>query len=151
MKVRLNFDCYRTQHRTLSPGRVIVAETGNNPHQQLLVAGRHLLLADRPALQGGDDTGPDPQSLMLMALGSQISMALRTSADSNGWRLEQIVLQFDDSGCYQRNRWSSNEHHADVPLRCSIDFVGDLYDWQQAQLVTIAKRHIAAWSSLVVA
>jgi uncharacterized OsmC-like protein len=150
MNLQMNFDCQRAQRRMLSPGRVIVAETGNNQHQQLLFAGRHVLLADRSALEGGGDTGPDPQSLMLMALGSQISMALRASADSNGWRLEQIAVQFDDSGCFQRNRRRSNEHRDDPTITCSIDFVGDLYDWQQAHLVTIAGRHIAAWSSLTI-
>ena len=47
MNMRVNFDCQRTQRRILAPGRVIVAETGNNQHQQLLFAGRHVLLADR--------------------------------------------------------------------------------------------------------
>ena len=150
MSLKMNFDCQRAQPRELSPGRVIVAETGNNQHQQLLFAGRHVLLADRSALEGGGDTGPDPQSLMLMALGSQISMALRASADRNGWRLEQISLQFDDSGCFQRDSGRSNEHRDDPRITCAIDFVGDLYNWQQAYLVTIAERHIAAWSSLII-
>jgi hypothetical protein len=99
MSLKMNFDCQRAQPRKLSPGRVIVAETGNNQHQQLLFAGRHVLLADRSALEGGGDTGPDPQSLMLMALGARISMALRASADNNGWRLEQItLLRIDAAG-----------------------------------------------------
>ena len=85
---------------------------------------------------------------MLMALGSQISMALRASADRNGWRLEQILLQFDDIGGQHDNRWV-NEHYDAFKISCAVDFVGDLYDWQQAHLVTIVKRHIAAWSSLV--
>jgi|SRR5579863_6438363 len=129
MNVQMNFDCQRTQCRTLSPERIIVAETGNNRHQQLLVAGRHFLLADRSALEGGGDTGPDPQSLILMALGSQISMALRLSADSNGWRLEQITLQFDDRGCDQRDeRRDDADHRNDFGISCAIDLVGDLYD-----------------------
>ena len=148
MNVQVNFDCQRTQRRMLAPGRVIVAETGNNQHQHLLFAGRHALLADRSALEGGGDTGPDPRSFMLMALGSQISMALRASADRNGWRLEQILLQFDDIGG-QRDRRLDNEHCDAFKISCAVDLVGDLYDWQQTYLVTIVKRHIAAWSSLV--
>jgi uncharacterized OsmC-like protein len=151
MNLQMNFDCQRAQLGELSPGRVIVAETGNNQHQQLLFAGRHILMADRPGPEGGGDTGPDPQSLMLMALGSQISMALRESADRNGWRLDQIVLQFNDTGRCLRDRRRGNGHRDDFQPSCVIDFVGDLYDWQQAQLITIAKRHIAAWSSLVAA
>jgi uncharacterized OsmC-like protein len=150
MSGQMNFDCQRTQHDALSPGRVIVAETGNNQHQQLMFAGRHVLLADRSAPEGGGDTGPDPQSLVLMALGSLISMALRASADRNGWRLEQITVRFDDPGCYLRGQRWRNEYRDDFRIACAIDIVGDLYDWQQAQLIAIAERHIAAWSSLAV-
>ena len=150
MTRQMNFDCQRAQRRMLSPRRVIVTETGNNQHQQLVFAGRHVILADRSTLEGGGDTGPDPQSLMLMALGSQISMALRASADRNGWRLEQISLQFDASGWFQCNRARSNQHRGDPTITCAVDFVGDLYDWQRAHLVTIAERHIAAWSSLII-
>jgi uncharacterized OsmC-like protein len=149
MTVRMNFDCQRTQPILLSPGRVIVAETGVNRHQQLLVAGRHILLADRSALDGGGDTGPDPESLMLMALGSQVSMALRKGAERNGWMLEEIVLQFDDAGRSLRDSRWSNEHRDDLKISCAIDIVGDLYDWQQAHLITIARRYINAWSLLV--
>jgi uncharacterized OsmC-like protein len=73
-----------------------VGETGKNPHHQLILAGRHALLADRSMLEADDDTGPDPLSLFMMALGSQISMTLRAFADRNGWMLERIVVYFDD-------------------------------------------------------
>jgi hypothetical protein len=57
-----------------------------------------------------------------------------------------VSAQFDDPG---RDR-ATAAGTANVAT-CAIDFVGDLYDWQQAQLIAIAKRHIAAWNSLVVA
>lgn len=149
MEAQINFDCLRTQRSMLPPGRVVVAETGNSPHQQLIFAGRHALLADRSALEGGGDTGPDPQSLMMMALGSQISMALRTSADRNGWMLEQIVVRFDDPLRDPDSRRWHDERVNDRRIACSIELVGDLYDWQQSQLIAVANRHLAAWSSLV--
>jgi hypothetical protein len=77
-------------------------------------------------------------------------MALRASADNNGWRLEQITLQFDASGCFQHNRGRSNEHCYDLTITCVIDLVDDLYDWQQAHLFTMAERYIATCISPII-
>ncbi|HXC30340.1 MAG TPA: hypothetical protein VNV38_20470 [Stellaceae bacterium] len=148
MDLHINFDCLRTRNAPFHSGQVIVAETGNNPHQQLILAGRHALFADRSAAEGGGDTGPDPQSLLMMALGSQISIAVRASADRNGWMLEQVIVQFDDplreENCARPLRKLAGEYG----IGCSIELVGDLYDWQQSHLVVVANRHLAAWSSL---
>jgi putative redox protein len=149
MNPPLNFDCQRRQRTVFAPGRVIVAETGNNPHQQLLFSGRHVLLADRSAAQGGSDTGPDPMALMMMALGSQLSMALRASADSNGWRLAQVVVRFDDPCCREPDEAWTEHRIVDHRMTCAIELAGDLYDWQQAQLIAVAERRLQAWASLV--
>jgi uncharacterized OsmC-like protein len=150
MDLQINFDCLRTQRAPFNSGRVIVAETGNNPHQQLILAGRHALFADRSASEGGGDTGPDPRSLLMMALGSQISMALRASADRNGWMLEQVVVQFDDPLSREDDRPSFSRFRGESSVGCSVELVGDLYDWQRSQLLAVANRHLAAWRSLVI-
>jgi putative redox protein len=149
MNFQINFDCLRSQRVPFHSEGVVVAETGNNRHQQLILAGRHALLADRSTLEGGGDTGPDPQSLLMMALGSQISMALRASADRNGWMLEQIVVHFDDPSCDRDDRRSLHNRRDERRITCSIELIGDLYDWQQSQLVAVANRYLAAWNSLV--
>jgi len=150
MDLQINFDCLRTQHAPFDPGRVIVAETGTNPHQQLILAGRHALVADRLASEGGGDTGPDPRSLLMMALGSQISMALRDSADRNGWMLEQIVVQFDDPLRGEDEQHPVGRFRGETGVGCAIELVGDLYDWQRSQLLAVANRHLAAWRLLVI-
>lgn len=43
-------------------------------------AGPHCLAADEPAGSGGTDTGPDPSSLLLAALGACTAMTLLLSA-----------------------------------------------------------------------
>jgi putative redox protein len=47
---------------------VVVSSTQNL--QQEIQAGRHRLFADEPMEAGGNDTGPDPYSLLLSALGA---------------------------------------------------------------------------------
>lgn len=51
-----------------SMAHVVVASTQNL--QQEIQAGRHRFYADEPAEAGGNDTGPDPYSLLLSALGA---------------------------------------------------------------------------------
>jgi putative redox protein len=150
MDLQINFDCLRTQPTPFCAGCVVVAETRNNPHQQLILAGRHTLLADRSALEGGCDTGPDPLSLFMVALGSQISMALRANADQQGWTLEQIVAHFDNPRCVPDDQWTFDSHRSNRRIACSIDLVGDLYDWQRSRLIAVANRQVATWSSLII-
>jgi uncharacterized OsmC-like protein len=146
MDLQITFDSRQTQRTIVSPGRVVVAETGINHHQQLLFAGRHMLLADRSAQDGGDDTGPDPKALMMMALGSHLSMALRATADKRGWALEQILVHFDAtcaSPCYALR---GNDRLNAPRVTCAIELIGELDDRQQARLVEIANQHLTEWS-----
>jgi putative redox protein len=147
MNSPVNFDRQRSQQTAFGLGRIIVAETGANPHQQLLFSGRHVLLADRSAAEGGSDTGPDPAALMMMARGSQLSMTLRAGADKNGWRLAQIIVRFDDPGEDRPRR--PNDQVNNRRMACAIELIGDLNDWQQAQLIRVADRQLRAWRSLV--
>jgi hypothetical protein len=76
-------------------------------------------------------------------------MALRASADRNGWMLEQIIVHFDDPSCGRNGRRSLDSHRDDRRIACSIELIGDLYDWQQSQLIAVANRYLAAWNALV--
>jgi len=51
-----------------SMAHVVVASTQNL--QQEIQAGRHRFFADEPMEAGGNDTGPDPYSLLLSGLGA---------------------------------------------------------------------------------
>jgi putative redox protein len=145
---RINFDSQRAQPSGLSSGRVVVVETGTGRHQQLLCSGRHVMLADRSPQEGGEDSGPDPRQLMLMALGSHLSMTLRDKADKRGWPLEQILVRFEAPCSRRRKRTSLADQLFDVGTNCAIELVGDLDELQQAQLVDIANRQLIGWRSL---
>jgi len=55
-------------YKECSMAHVVVASTRNL--QQEIQAGRHRFFADEPVEAGGNDTGPDPYSLFLSALGA---------------------------------------------------------------------------------
>jgi putative redox protein len=144
---RFNFDSQRRLPMGRPDGHVVVVETGNNRHQQLLCSGRHMILADQGPQDGGEDTGPDPQQLMLMALGSHLSMTLRAEAAERGWPLEQILVRFD-APPYRRRRVSFVDQLFDLGADCAVELVGDLDRRQQAQLFEIANRQVSGWLSL---
>ena len=60
---------------------VIVKETGVGKFQNVIVAGRHRLLADEPSSVGGTDSGPSPYDFLAAALGACTTMTLRLYAD----------------------------------------------------------------------
>ena len=47
-------------------GAVIVASNGSAPFEQIMLDGRHTLVADEPLAAGGGDAGPGPYELLLM-------------------------------------------------------------------------------------
>lgn len=53
-----------------APGEVLVAETGEGRYTNAVAVGNHVLRADEPVKNGGEDTGPDPYGLLMAALGS---------------------------------------------------------------------------------
>jgi uncharacterized OsmC-like protein/fermentation-respiration switch protein FrsA (DUF1100 family) len=60
---------------------VVVRETGEGAFQNLVIAGRHRLIADEPVAAGGLDTGPNPYDYLSIALGACTAMTLRLYAE----------------------------------------------------------------------
>jgi putative redox protein len=53
-------------------------------------AGRHPLVADEPAPEGGGDAGTSPFGLVVSGLAACTAMTLRMYADRKGWALARI-------------------------------------------------------------
>ncbi len=127
-----------------APGQVIVASTGNGPFEQVLLDGRHVLLADEPPEVGGSDAGPNPYDLLLMSLGACTSMTLRMYAARKRWPLERVVVRLSHAKVHA----DDCRDCADKPPRAaamidrivrSIELIGPLDEAQRKRLLEIAE------------
>ncbi|MCD7445697.1 MULTISPECIES: OsmC family protein [Streptomyces] len=102
---------------------VTVAEGGRLTRS--VTIGPHHLLADEPEPLS-DDAGPTPGELLLAALGSCTSMAVRAMADRHGWPLERVdvAVRFGEQGHIVKN----------------VGLTGDLDPAQREQLLAAAGR-----------
>jgi putative redox protein len=72
---------------------VVVRETGEGKFQNLVIVGRHRLIADEPAAVGGLDTGPNPYDYLSIALGACTAMTLRIYAEHKEIALGRISVE----------------------------------------------------------
>jgi uncharacterized OsmC-like protein/alpha/beta superfamily hydrolase len=72
---------------------ILVRETGEGKFQNLIIAGRHRLIADEPAAVGGLDTGPNPYDYLSIALGACTAMTLRVYAEHKKLALGGVAVE----------------------------------------------------------
>lgn len=77
----------------VEPGWINVVESGEGKFTEYLLDGRHRLVADEPVAAGGNDRGPGPYELLLMALGACTTMTLRLYADRKRWPLKRVSVR----------------------------------------------------------
>ena len=78
---------------TAEAEHVVVRETGEGKFQNLVIAGRHRLIADEPAAAGGLDTGPNPYDYLSIALGACTAMTLRVYAEHKKLALGRVSVE----------------------------------------------------------
>jgi len=126
---------------SVEPGTVVVSESGEGVFAQRLLDGRHELRADEPTKAGGNDLGPGPYELLLMALGACTSMTLRMYARNKKWPLQRVTVRLKHSRYYPKDcedcaSKSVMLDHIDRELE--ID--GDLSAEQRTKLLEIADK-----------
>ena len=72
---------------------VLVRETSQGKFQNIVMAGRHRLLADEPVAVGGLDSGPSPYDYLSIALGACTAMTLRIYAEHKKLQLGRITVE----------------------------------------------------------
>lgn len=123
----------------IEPNTVIVASTGVGVFQQMMLDGRHVLHADEPRAAGGNDTGPGPYELLLMALGSCSSMTIHLYATRKQWPLEQVVIRLSQARVHVQDCADCEQPDAMIHrIEKRIELVGPLDDAQRTKLLEIA-------------
>ena len=106
--------------------RVSVGST----YTAIIHVGRHMLMADEPEKVGGHDEGPSPESYLLIALGSCMSITLRMYADRKGWPLENVRTEL--------RRHHQEGHVTSIDIRLHLE--GSLDEDQLARMHEIAQK-----------
>ena len=102
----------------------------------------HSLITDEPRAAGGDESGPDPYTLLLAALGSCISMTTTLYARRKEWPLERVTVRLRQRRVHAQDCQEcqpSTEgfiHH----IERSVTFEGPLSEAQQTRLQEIAHK-----------
>ena len=122
-------------------GQVEVAEAGGTGRAQLIVNGRHELVADEPTSLGGGGAGPTPYGLLLAALGSCTSMTLRMYADRKRWPLKRAAVSLNHKQVHADDCGSCAEGAPAIDrIERRIRLEGDLDESQRQRLLAIADR-----------
>ena len=90
-------------------------------------------IADEPASIGGEDTGPDPFSLLLSSLASCKLITLRMYIDKKGWDVDKMALNVN---LYQEKSGDL----ISTTIDCDLLFLCPVTDEQKLKLLEIAKE-----------
>jgi len=125
----------------VKPIVVEVEETLTGRYMQSLRTGRHALTADEPGESGGNDAGPGPYELLLMALGACTGMTLRMYADLKKLPLDRVRVRLSHRKIHAQDCADcvTKEGKVDEITR-EILLEGDLTDEQRQRLLEIANR-----------
>jgi putative redox protein len=122
-------------------GRVVVQEAGGNRFRNLVLSGRHRLLADEPASVGGSDTGPSPYDYLLAGLGACTSMTLRLYADRKQLPLTRVRVSLAHRKVHAQDCADCEGTHGQIDeIDREIAVEGDLDASQRRRLLEIADK-----------
>ncbi|UCD42000.1 MAG: OsmC family protein [Chloroflexota bacterium] len=119
---------------------IVTAESSTNV-QVRIRSGRHEIIADEP-LGIGDDTGPDPYSLLLGSLAACTIMTLQMYARRKKWPLEGVGLTLSTQKVHAKDCEdceSDPNARVDIITR-QIGFKGNLTSEQIDRLADIASK-----------
>jgi putative redox protein len=109
--------------------------------KQQATAGRHKFIADEPREVGGGDSGPDPYSLLLAALGACTSMTLQLYARRKAWPLEKVEVSLRQSHIHAKDCEECNVKEGKIErIERFISLTGPLTDDQRERLLEIAQK-----------
>jgi uncharacterized OsmC-like protein len=100
------------------------------------------LRTDEPVSAGGDETGPDPYTLVLAALGSCISMTVTLYARRKQWPLEKVIVNLSQRRVHARDcaECADNVEGYVHRIERTVTLEGNLTQDQHVRLQEIAGK-----------
>lgn len=109
--------------------------------KQEITAGAHKFYADEPREVGGSDSGPDPYSLLLAALGACTSMTLQMYAQRKEWPLEKVEISLRHTRIHAEDCEDCKIKEGKIErIERYISLTGPLSEEQRARLLEVAQR-----------
>lgn len=119
----------------------VVTETGDGQFTQKIIIGNHVLIADEPIINGGQDTGPSPYDFLLAALGTCTSMTLRMYAKLKKFPLEKITVRLKHDKIHTDDCIGCENNNSKIDqIERLIELEGALTEEQRTQLLEIANK-----------
>ena len=109
--------------------------------RQIVVIGKHELIADEPVNYGGHDEGPGPYDYLLTALGVCTSMTIGLYARKQQLPLEEIILSLRHSRIHANDceNCETKEGMLDR-IEVQVEMTGPLTPEQHARLMAVAAK-----------
>jgi putative redox protein len=116
----------------------------------------HTFYTDEPVELGGDDSGPDPYTLLLGALGSCISMTVTMYARKKNWPLERVIVRLRQRRIHAEDckECPQNTEGYVHRIERAVTLEGDLTDEQRTRLQEISNKcpvHKTLTAAIVIA
>lgn len=118
---------------------IIVQESGKGKFAQQIIAGGHVLTADEPESNGGNDLGPNPYEFLLAALGTCTAMTIRYYADFKKISLDKVIVKLSYDKIYAKDCTDCENPNAKIDhIERKIELQGQLTPEQRERLLQIA-------------
>lgn len=120
--------------------KTVTTKIDRSNYKTLLSNGTHQVTADEPSPYG-TDKGPDPYSLLLMALGSCVAITIRMYADRKKWALDDVEVTLSQERIHSKDcdDCESTKGHVHM-IEKKVKLIGDLDEKQRVRLMEIADR-----------
>jgi putative redox protein len=92
---------------------------------------QHMLVADEPEDQGGDDSGPSPQELLAASLASCTAVTMAMYADRKGWEIGELAVDVD---------YEPAQRGSPTRFRMDIQLPKELPEQQRERLLQIGAK-----------
>lgn len=120
---------------------ILVQESGKGKFTQKIIIGNHVLEADEPVINGGNDLGPSPYDFLLTALGCCTSMTLRMYADLKKIPLKNIIVKLEHEKIYAQDSADYEQNQSKIDsIQRNITLEGELSEEQRTKLLEIANK-----------